>query len=1032
VCKVPTVCRPPPARGCYRLASRFRFVARLALAALLPASTALALDPGQPFGDFVRDHWGIREGLPQVSVLSIEQDAGGYIWVGTQNGIARFDGLRFTAFDRRNDTGHVAAMVRDISRDRLGRLWFAHARGVLRHDGQDFNAFETRPTALAANAVAEAPDGRILVATATGLHEARDGALLPAGAAGEDLGAIAFDADGTLWLGADGAVLEQYDGGFRRHPLPVEKAGPVVALALEGDTLWAGTRVGLFAIDTTTGAIRVEDPLAGVAVESLLLDRGGTLWIGSRAALHRRLPDGRLLHHGDDEFVPQAWVTGLFEDRDGHLWVGSQNDSLFRLSDGWIARFGAAQGLRDTLAWSLAQAPDGSVTVGTNSGIERFADGRFEPLLDGRLLPDPTAYELAWDVRGRLWIGTRAGLARLDAPGGTPVAIDAVGTPQVNAIVPGVDDAWVGTADGVFRWRAGSWRRAGPGGPAPERRVRGILPLDGERALLATEGGVRLLDGDATSIPAWAAPLEGSIVTAIDRVQPDLIIVSTLDRGFGVLLDERLAMVEREGELATLSAWGARLVRERVYVSAAEGVISVPIEDLREFWRSPDARLDWRVPASIAGTLRGSQRARCCNGGARSRLLDDGARLWLPTLEGPIALDVERIDRAGETPIVHIEQARHAGRLLPLPASGEAVRLDGEARDLVVGFTAIAHRDPRGLRFAYRLDGFDADWVQAGERREAFYTNLPPGRFIFRVRAESSARVTSEGDRAIAFEVPPRWHERTGNRVGIAALLGLLLAMLARNMLRWREHAHARREQSLQAEVAARTADLADANDRLRAANRALAQESETDLLTGLRNRRWLLNHLGEWLREAPPAADGGAACALFALFDLDRFKDLNARFGQGGGDALLRQFASLLQKLAGADAVVTRWGGEEFLLVQRGLSRNAARTRVQAIWRAVQEHLHPAPDGTPILLPCSVGYALYPPSAQGGGVPWSVSVELADAATLRVRRQARNSWAGLVVADDADPALLAGGTVGRLDALLEAGVLAWDHPGAG
>ncbi len=1032
MCKPIAVRRHPPSRGRLCLAWKFLLAPWFALVALLPATGAFALDPKQPLRDFVTDHWGMAEGLPQVSVLSIEQDAGGYIWVGTQNGIARFDGVRFTGFDRRRDSGHVASMVRDIERDRTGQLWFANGRGLLRHDGAGFQAFEARPTALPAFAVVEAPDGRILAATSAGLYEARDGVLLPAGTAGEALSAITFDANGGLWLGANGAVLEQRPDGFRRHPLPGGTVAPVVALAREGDTLWAGTRTGLFSINTGTGAIRADQRLAGVAVESLLLDGDGTLWIGARDALHRRLPDGTMQRHGSAEFGSDAWITAMFEDRDGHLWVGSQNDSLFRFSNGWIARFDAAQGLRDPLVWSLAPAPDGSLTVGTNSGIERFVDGRFLPLLDGRQLPDPTAYELAWDPQGRLWIGTRGGLARLDAPGTSPVTIEELGRPQVNAIVPvGADELWVGTSDGVFRWQGGTWRRAGRSGSTPELRIRGILPLGGERALLATEDGVRLLDDGVTTVPAWAEPLEGSIVLALDRVQPDLIVVSTSDRGFGVLTDDRLVMIDRVSELASLSAWGARVVRKRVYVTAAEGVVSVPVDDLQARARSADVPLDWRVPVSISGTLRGSQRSRCCNGGARSRMVVDGDRLWLPTLEGLIALDIERVDRAGETPTVHIEQVRHAGRPLPSTSgSGEVPQLAGDARDLAVAFTAIAHRDPRGLRFAYRLDGFDTDWIDAGERREAFYTNLPPGRFTFRVRAESSSRIASVRDAEYAVEIPPRWHERTGTRIGIAALLALMMAAMVGAALRWREHIHAARERALQAEVAARTIDLAHANERLQAANRALAQESETDLLTGLRNRRWLLNHLGDWLRDAPPTVDDEVACALFSLFDLDRFKDLNTRYGQGGGDILLRQFASMLQKLAGPDAVLVRWGGEEFLLVQRGVPRRAARARVEALWRAVQQHLHPAPDGTPILLPCSVGYSLYPLSAEAAGVPRSVTLELADAATHRVRRHARNSWAGLLIADGADPAVLAGGTVGRLDTLLENGVLVWDHPG--
>jgi diguanylate cyclase (GGDEF)-like protein len=549
------------------------------------------------------------------------------------------------------------------------------------------------------------------------------------------------------------------------------------------------------------------------------------------------------------------------------------------------------------------------------------------------------------------------------------------------------------------------------------------LPFD--LAAYTTEGGVRLLEGGQLSTPAWSQPVDGAFVAALDRVQPDLTIVSTVDRGFGVLVADRLQMVEFTPELAVLSAWGARLAGQNVYVTAAEGVVSLPVDDLRAWWRDPSARVDWRVPASIAGNLRGSQRARCCNGGARARMVVDGPRIWLPTIDGVIALDLDDLERSVETPVVHVESATHAGRVHTPLADGAPLVVDGAARDLAVRFTAIAHRDPQGLRFAYRLDGFDTDWVDAGARREAFYTNLPPGEFTFRVRAEAASRIGSPEDATLAVRVPPRWHERVGTRLGLLfAALAVLVALL-RSAVGWRERAFAAREARLRDEVEQRTAELAHANAQLRAANRALAQESETDPLTGLPNRRWLLNHLGDWLRAGGVAED---ECAVLAMFDLDRFQEINTRLGRAAGDALLRQFGTLLGTLAGPQGMVVRWGGEDFLVVQRGVPREQATARAAALWRAAQEHLHPAPDGTPMLLPCSVGYSLWPPARGASAVPWSASLEMADAAAWRVRAEARKGFGGLLLAEGADPALLSGGIVGRLDALLRGGVLQWER----
>jgi diguanylate cyclase (GGDEF)-like protein len=245
-------------------------------------------------------------------------------------------------------------------------------------------------------------------------------------------------------------------------------------------------------------------------------------------------------------------------------------------------------------------------------------------------------------------------------------------------------------------------------------------------------------------------------------------------------------------------------------------------------------------------------------------------------------------------------------------------------------------------------------------------------------------------------------------------------------MLRTRTAKLRAREAQLQALVAERTAELAHANEHLRAANRALVHENETDLLTGLANRRWAARHLEEWLARDLVVPDA-RHCAVLAVLDLDRFKQLNERFGHAGGDQLLRHFGVLLQRLAGRDAAVMRWDGEEFLVVLPAVPREAAAQRVEQLWREAVSHVHPAPDGRPIVLPTSLGYTCWPVTADGDrSVPWTVALELADAAIFQVKRHARNAWAGLVATPGAKAAAFEGGVSGRTRALLDGGAVAW------
>ncbi len=997
--------------------------------ACLHAQPSSALDPSQRFGDYVRDRWGLPEGLPQVSALSIVQDDTGYIWVGTQNGIARFDGMRFISFDRQA-AGYPVTMVSHSLRGRDGALWFGSDRGILRFDGTRFHGYQTTPAPLPITALAQTADGSTIAGTTTGIVKVDGARLVPWQLDGEAVGALMTAPGGVLWAGIAGAVVRIDGNATTRFTLPADPPPMVTDLVLAGDRLWIGSSRGLFELDQ--GASQpptLVQSVADAAVESLLRDAMGSLWIGTATALIRRTPDGNFTRHAEGEFIANPWVTALFEDRDGSLWIGSQSESLFRLWNGWVTRVTTRDGLTDPLTWSVVLDPAGQLVVGTNSNVMVRTAAGMQVLVDGSVLPNPAAYELNYDRRGRLWIGTRAGLARLDPGSPNPVVIDAVGRPQVNVVIEGDDEQlWLGTSNGLFRWENETAIRVGPSGPAPSSAVRSILPLQGKRALVGTEAGVFIADDGQWSAPEWAKPLAGEFITGIERIEPDMVMVTTLDSGFGVLIDERLAMIGLADGLPNSNVFTTRRAGDTVFLSSANGAFSTTIHSLREHWRAPGATpIDWRVPASICGTLRGSLRTRCCNGGARARAAVDGRRIWYPTLEGALAIDLDRLDVATEVPTVVIESVQRRGQAPTAPGL-DPLLVDGASRDLAIGFTALAFRDPTGLRFEYRLEGYDQDWVQAGSRREAFYTNLPPGDYTFHARAESSARQFSERDATFRISVLPFWHERTATRIALLGAIASLIALLVHVVSGWRTRRFEGRQLVLEGIVNQRTEELARANASLRDANQSLAQENQTDALTGLPNRRWMLTHLGEWLQQAV-AAHSPAQCCVFLLFDLDHFKRMNERYGHAGGDKLLVQFSQLLARLVGEQGVVVRWGGEEFLLVLRCVDRTQARARADQLWRQALEHIHTAPDGKPMVLTSSVGYSLYPPlPSSPQAVPWTIALELADAAVYQVKQHARNAWAGLLVAPGADSAMLAGSIAGRIGTLLGSGVLAWDN----
>ncbi|MBN8799398.1 MAG: GGDEF domain-containing protein, partial [Stenotrophomonas nitritireducens] len=385
-------------------------MARLWLLVLLAVSLpAAALEAGKPFRDYVTDTWGVDQGLPQISVLAIAQDPAGYLWFGTQTGLARFDGVRFVRYTQ-HDAPELGNNILALLADDNARLWIGTSHGLLVLEDERFRAIA--PTVADRPAPASAllkVDDRILVGCAEGICAPQEGRLRRVHVLPEPALSLLARDDG-LWAGGEGRVFHIVGGKVRALPLPAAANGAsVTALAQADGDLWAGTRHGLFRL------------------------RNGS-W---------QAADG---HLGD-----ALTVEAMQADRDGNLWLGSMVEGVTRAWNGWARRLSQADGLEDPLLWSIAAAPDGGIWVGSSDGVAVWRDGRFRSRVTGNRLPHPEAYSLLPE-RDQTWIGTRAGVAvlrgdRLEQPAELAPLRDA----QINGIVRDrAGRLWFATTHGLF------------------------------------------------------------------------------------------------------------------------------------------------------------------------------------------------------------------------------------------------------------------------------------------------------------------------------------------------------------------------------------------------------------------------------------------------------------------------------------------------------------------------------------------------------------------------------------------------------
>ena len=930
----------------------------------------------------------MKQGLPQISVLAMTQDADGYLWFATQAGLARFDGVRFHRYNPRDTLG-VNSNLQALLADSQHRLWIGTAQGLLVLEAGRFRRVLPVDASGAPAAGFPVPalalDGsRVLVAGADGVYTPEGGRLrrlytLPGPAL-----SLLIRPDG-LWAGGVGRVYRIRPGVTEAFPLPAAQGGSVTALAWHQDSLWAATNRGLFRHQRGTW-LRAGNG-STPTIEAMASDRDGNLWVATSQYLER-------LHAGQTTERIQnrpgsIAIRSIYEDHDGSLWLGSQTEGVARAWNGYTRRLTEASGLSNPLLWSIAAAPDGAVWVGTGNGVEVWRDGRFRQVASGAQLPHPEAYSLLPEA-DRTWVGTRAGVAvlrngRLEKP---PV-LAPLRNLQINGIVRDRGGRlWFASSDGLFvLGRDHRLVRYGRPEGLADARIR---------VMHETRNG-RLLVGSTRGLYEWR---NGHIIALGQRtgLDADIAVTALLELSNGHWVagssnGDSLHVFDGKRWHAFGSGSGLpinipfHLAEDAgsLWVAGMQGVYRLPLEQLERALQSPALQLDPQLVINSGFDRAGGQQDKCCNGSGNSRgLLRDG-ELWLPTRDGALLVRLAATE-AGTPRKVRIESVAAQGHAYA--PRKRALRLPMDARDLRFDFTVPAFQPTRLPRLRYRLTGFDKRWreLENPSLRSASYVNLPPGQYRFEVADFSRADALASGAH-LDVTVPPHLHETLTFRV-LAGLLTVSLLWLAYLGLR---HRYARQRLVLERLVQERTRDLQAANARLK-------EISFTDPLTGLHNRRYLAQQipidLSFYRRDA--GYREGRDALVIALLDVDHFKVINDSWGHAAGDRVLEQLGHLLGELKRSGDYVARWGGEEFLLVLRPLPRGSLAQIGERLRSRIAAHRFDLGNGAEHRLTVSIGLVECPlfrshPDLLG----WEQLVTLADRAMYAVKHSGRNGWMG-------------------------------------
>jgi ligand-binding sensor domain-containing protein/signal transduction histidine kinase len=732
---------------------------------LLCSMPVFGLDPGKRLTQYVHRIWQLPQGLPDATITSILQTDDGYLWLGTETGLVRFDGVRFSSLDDMNRGSLKHNWVRTLWEDRQHGLWIGtNDAGLIHFD--DGVATEYSPDAdlARANVQCLVPDrqGALWVCTSNGVARLAGGKLAVfrtvEGLASNNVRAACAAPDGTLWFGGDSPELSSWTGsGFVSHRLAsMPSYGTVRAMLCSADgSLWIGTTNGLIRLkDGRESLFTARNGLADDWVYCLLQTADKALWIGTKNGFSR-LRNDVIESFRTEDGLSQSTVYSMYEDREGSLWVGTKH-GLNQFLDGRAIPYTVSEGLPSNDTGPVLQDRSGTVWIGTlGAGLCRFQEGRCSALTTKDGLAGNSVYSLAEDRDGSVWVGTDAGLTRLrdGRVDGTYTTAQGLPGNLVRFLLRDPSGLWVGTSGGLTLFDGGKFIRPGGARQASLPAFLGGGEDGSGHFLAATEAAVSVYqDGAFHGFAPENMPLR-----EVDTVYADpqgLLWMGTLGSGLRLLKDGKaFGYFMRDGlfdnEIYGIVPDG----QDRLWMASSKGIFSVNRADLLKFAKGEIQKIT-STPYSPLDGLRTIE----CRSGVEPAVwrMRDG-RLWFSTIRGLLVIDPARLQRHSPVPPVVIEDVTVNGHS---DAPAEIGTLPAGRKDLEFQYTALSFLVPSGVTFRYILDGYDTNWTEAGSRRVAYYTNLPPGQFLFRVTACNSDGACNETGSAVGFSLARHFYQQ--------------------------------------------------------------------------------------------------------------------------------------------------------------------------------------------------------------------------------------------------------------------------------
>ncbi len=990
------------------LSSRARALAGLfilpGLVLTLCGLPALGADLNRLPSQLMQRHWTQENGLPAEVVWALHKSESGFLWLATDNGLARFDGIQFHTYSVATHAAFKSNDIRDVIESRDNTIWAASVGGgLLRVRGNDVTRFDTAHglNSDATYSLLEASNGDIWVGTTSGACRLRDDQFdcydSSDGLAGGRIMHVVEDQTGAIWFGSIADGISVFDGtAIKTFGSADGLASPEVVMVVADQELnvMVGTLAGDFYRADRDGLYPLERALlpAGLKPLNALRDRDNNMLIAMFDSLWQFMPEVRRLDNPDDNM---SYVLDLADDDDGGLWIASST-GLYQMRAGVFLPVGRAEGLADE-TYVVAAADDASVWAGTE------LDGLFHVNDDGVIaqittadgLPTNAVSALLMASDGTLWAGTFGGGIVLIRDGAIVEQITIETGLLGNQIGSIYEDrsgvVWIGTNAGLSRWSDGeiTHNLTTTDGLLADL-IRGIQQDLSGRLLLSGDNGITILSTASVTVVDQ--------ITSENGLANDAVATTYVDERGVVWIGGRSGgLSRRDGDSLFRFNLGHNVplvsvmaivedAEAELWLGGRDGIVRIPRSDL-------DAVAEGRSSTVHATTFDASDGLRTTrvSGGYQSAAIQatDG-KVWFATTKGLAAVDPTKIVPDPVPPPIRIDAVHADGKQLSvepqlrIPAGTQSVQVD-------YSVPSLNHAD--SLRFRYKMAA-DSRWQDADDRRSAYFTALSPRKNVFNVQVVYPGH-TGSASHGTATKLPlyvePLWYQTYLARL-LAVMFVMMLLWLGLKLALQRS-----RNQQLQLEklVGERTVALQEALSKVE-------KLSRTDMLTGVANRR----HFEERIRtQWERATDAGEPIGIM-MIDIDHFKLFNDSAGHQAGDLCLISVARALQSSVRQEDFVARIGGEEFAAVLPGSDMSAMCAIAKRLQDNVRALALPHPglkDGS--IVTVSAGFA---PTTPQQGDSFEALMRRADDALYRAKEEGRDR---VIVAqpDGGDPLTITG-----------------------